>query len=72
MQMDSPCHGCARRTVGCHASCADYSGWARDMAEHNKSVRAKKLLNTVGWDGTMAHNVRKDINSRVCGLRIYK
>ena len=30
--MNSPCKGCEKRTIGCHAGCELYAGWKEKMA----------------------------------------
>ena len=36
---DSPCIGCEKRRVGCHADCKDYAQWREDN-EKIKKTRA--------------------------------
>ncbi len=37
----APCKDCERRTVGCHADCADYIAW-RKRAEEMKEIEKRE------------------------------
>ena len=41
MRNDSPCYGCEKRCLLCHAHCDEYADWSRGMSERSKRPRAE-------------------------------
>lgn len=43
--MQTPCHGCTRREVGCHGKCADYLAWREERDKLNEERQAERDVN---------------------------
>ncbi len=59
MGIDSPCMNCLRRSVGCHADCAEYARYGAELAarrERRDAVRRR--------DGMMLCGVKRSLNER--------
>lgn len=39
---ESPCLGCTRRKLYCHAMCVEYAAFLSDVAEYKKTVSKNK------------------------------
>lgn len=54
--MNTPCHHCEKREIGCHAHCEDYLAYRAIMDEARQ-----KRLNEIGLKGmTVEHETRNE------------
>lgn len=38
MSIQSPCHGCGKRTATCHSGCEDYKAYRDQMNERSRTI----------------------------------
>ena len=54
----SPCMGCEKREVGCHARCGAYKEYRKALDEYNANIREKKDAEIIARDMTFWAKLR--------------
>lgn len=55
---DTPCYGCGKRHILCHADCNDYIEFAKKLSENNEK-RLKKLRETIDYSEARTNRISK-------------